>query len=249
MRSLNSRLLRLLTRSISGLPTGGWLKAREAGTNLPFQKCGLVSTIQHTVETNDITLADTTTPQGGEYDSVSRVTSVGLSVNFRELYTWVLGALVWGDTTSVPSTTITDETHLAGVDGTIALAQMPLTIASVAAGTGSTTFKEDDDWVMTGSGIEPVPGGALEPFEQVPGQPDTRTALAAYAESALRQMRTVRYHRALRAMERVLPEDITRANAICAEISEACTSSLRDFLEREMRAGTPDGRGSGRGRR
>lgn len=141
---------------------GGWLKAREAGTNLPFQKCGLVSTIQHTVETNDITLADTTTPQGGEYDSVSRVTSVGLSVNFRELYTWVLGALVWGDTTSVPSTTITDETHLAGVDGTIALAQMPLTIASVAAGTGSTTFKEDDDWVMTGSGIEPVPGGALE---------------------------------------------------------------------------------------
>ena len=33
--------------------------------------------------------------------------------------------------TSVPSTTITDETHLAGVDGTIALAQMPLTIASV----------------------------------------------------------------------------------------------------------------------
>ena len=86
----------------------------------------------------------------------------------------------------------------------------------------------------------------LEPFEQVPGQPDTRTALAAYAESALRQMRTVRYHRALRAMERVLPEDITRANAICAEISQECSSSLRDFLVREMKAGRlkcPSGRG------
>ena len=77
----------------------------------------------------------------------------------------------------------------------------------------------------------------LEPFAQVPGQPDTRTALAAYAESALRQMRTVRYHRALRAMERVLPEEITRANAICAEISQECSSSLRDFLVREMKAG------------
>ena len=141
---------------------GGWLKAREAGTSVPFQKCGLVSTIQHTVETNEISLPDTTTPQGGEYDSVARVTSVGLSVNFRELYTWVLAALVWGDATSVPSRTITDETKQATVDGTIALDQMPLAITSVAAATGSATFRQDDDWVMTGSGLEPVPGGALE---------------------------------------------------------------------------------------
>lgn len=77
----------------------------------------------------------------------------------------------------------------------------------------------------------------LEPFQQVPGQSDTRTALAAYAEYALRQMHNARYHRALRAMERVLPDDITRANAICAEISQECSSSLRDFLVREMKAG------------
>lgn len=141
---------------------GGLMKVREAGTSVPFLRAGLVSTIQHTVETNEISLADTTTPQGGEYDSVSRITGVGLSVNFRELYTWVLAALVWGDATSVPSKTITDETKTAAVDGTTVLDQMPLAITSVAAATGSTTFKQDDDWVMTGSGLEPVPGGALE---------------------------------------------------------------------------------------
>ena len=74
---------------------GGWLKAREAGSNAPFKKVGLVSTIQQTIETNDITLNDTTTPQGGEYDAVSRITGMSLAINFRELYTWVLAALVW----------------------------------------------------------------------------------------------------------------------------------------------------------
>jgi len=54
-------------------------------------------------------------------------------------------------------------------------------------------------------------------------------------------MRTARYQRAIRAVGRVLPDDKTLANAICAEISEACTSSLRDFLEREMRAGRLEG--------
>lgn len=141
---------------------GGHLKARISGTSVPFQKCGLVSVIQHTTETNSLTLADTTSPQGGEYDALDRVTSVGLSINFREIFTWVWAALLWGDVTSVPSTAKTDELHIAEVDGTIALNEMPLTITSVTNEAGLTTFDEFDDWVMTGSGLEPVPGGALE---------------------------------------------------------------------------------------
>lgn len=141
---------------------GGHLKMREAGSGLPFQKVGLVSTIQHTTETNSLSLPDTTTPQGGEYDSLDRVTSVGLSINFREIYTWVFAALVWGSATSVPATTITGEKHIAEVDGTIALDAMPLTIAGVSNEAGDVDFDEFDDWNMTGSGIEVVAGGALE---------------------------------------------------------------------------------------
>lgn len=143
---------------------GGHLKMRKSGSGAAFKKCGLVSTIQTTIETNNLTLTDTTTPQGGEYDSVDRITSVGLSINFREFYTAVLAGILWADASTVPSTTHTDEEHIAGVDGTIALDEMPLEITAVVASTGAPAaeFDEDDDWVMTGSGLEVVPGGALE---------------------------------------------------------------------------------------
>lgn len=141
---------------------GGHLKAREYGSGLPFQKVGLVSTIQHATETNSLTLNDTTTPQGGEYDSLDRVTGVSLTINFREIYSWVWAALVWGDVTNVAAATHTGEIKRAGVDGTIALDHMPLTITGVSNEAGDTDFDEDDDWIMTGSGIQVVAGGALE---------------------------------------------------------------------------------------
>lgn len=141
---------------------GGHLKAREYGSGLPFQKVGLVSTIQHATETNSLTLNDTTTPQGGEYDSLDRVTGVTLNINFREIFSWVFAALVWGDVTNVAAATHTGEIKRAGVDGTIALDHMPLTISGVSNEAGDTDFDEDDDWIMTGSGIQVVAGGALE---------------------------------------------------------------------------------------
>ncbi|MDH0120838.1 hypothetical protein N7325_13550 [Stutzerimonas stutzeri] len=156
---------------------GGHLKMRRSGSGLPFQKCGLVSTIQTTIETNNLTLGDTTTPQGGEYDSVDRITGVGLSINFREFFTPVLAGILWGDVTTVPSATHTDEQHVAAVDGTIALDQMPLEIDGVTnvvdGAPGTVTFEEFDDWVMTGSGIEVVAGGALEQaiLAAAPGTP------------------------------------------------------------------------------
>ncbi|ETV02801.1 TPA: hypothetical protein NID03_001991 [Pseudomonas aeruginosa] len=140
---------------------GGWLKAREAGTGGAFQKVGLVSTLQQTIETNEITLPDTTTPQGGEYDAVSRITSVGLSINFRELYTAMLAALMWGDATRVPSATHTDEAHTVVPGGTLALDFMPLEITSVTSEDGTTTYAEFDDWNMTGSGLEFLEGGKI----------------------------------------------------------------------------------------
>ncbi len=138
---------------------GGPFKIRESGATAPFQFAGLVSTIQQTIETNEITLPDTATPQGGEYDAVSRITSVGLSINFRELKTSILAALVWGDATNVPSATHTDEAHTAVPGGTIALDFMPLEITSVKSDDGTTTYEEFDDWNMTGAGIEIVEGG------------------------------------------------------------------------------------------
>jgi len=156
---------------------GGHLKMRVAGSGLPFQKCGLVSSIQTTIETNNLTLSDTTTPQGGEYDSVDRITSVGLAINFREFFTPILAGILWGDVSTVPAATHTDEQHVAAVDGTIALDNMPLEIDGVTnvvdGAPGTEVFEEFDDWVMTGSGIEVVAGGALETaiMAAAPGTP------------------------------------------------------------------------------
>ncbi|MCY1307756.1 hypothetical protein D9M70_577100 [compost metagenome] len=50
---------------------------------------------------------------------------------------------------------------------------MPLNISSVSSEDGTTSFDEFDDWVMTGSGIEVVSGGALEAaiLAEAPGTP------------------------------------------------------------------------------
>lgn len=141
---------------------GGQVKMRKYGVGGPFRPVGLVSTLTQAIETNDITLADTTTPQGGEYDSISRISSMSLTMNWREFYSSNLAAIYWGTVDRVPATTVTDEPHTASKGGTILLDKMPLTITSVklAAG-GATAYDDGDDWQMTGSGIEILEAGAI----------------------------------------------------------------------------------------
>ena len=150
-----------MAREIETFIVGGLVKMRPYGAGGPFTPVGLVSTLAQAIEKTDITLADTTTPQGGEYDAVSRITSMGLTMNWRELYTSNLAAMYWGDVTKVPASTVTDETHTATKGGTILLDKMPLTITSVTAVTGSTTFTEGDDFQMTGAGIEILEAGDI----------------------------------------------------------------------------------------
>lgn len=151
-----------MPREIETFVVGGVVKMRKYGVGGAFTPVGLVSTLQQAIEKSDIDLADTTTPQGGVYDSVSRITSMALTMNWRELYTSNLAAMYWGDVSRVPAATVTDEAHIAKKGGTILLAKMPLTITSVMPATGSAPFVEGDDYQMTGSGIEVLEAGAIE---------------------------------------------------------------------------------------
>lgn len=150
-----------MAREIETFVVGGLVKMRPYGVGGAFTPVGLVSTLQQAIEKTDITLADTTTPQGGEYDALSRITSMSLTMNWRELYTANLAAMYWGDVTKVPATTVTDETHVATKGGTILLDKMPLTITSVTSAVGSTAYAEGDDYQMTGSGIEILEAGTI----------------------------------------------------------------------------------------
>lgn len=141
---------------------GAIVKMRPANTGIPFRDVGLVSTVQQATETNDITLPNTRTPEGGNYDKLTRINAMTLSLNFREFNSENIAANLWADISAVPSAPVTGEPHIAQVGKTCALDKMPLTITSVVdAATGLVEFEEDEDFRMTGSGIEVLEGSAL----------------------------------------------------------------------------------------
>jgi hypothetical protein len=151
-----------MAREIETFVVGGLVKMRKYGVGGAFLPVGLVSTLVQAIEKTDLTLADTTTPQGGEYDSISRITSMGLTMNWRELYTENLGLMYWGDVTRIPSTTVTDEPHTATKGGTIKLDKMPLSITSVTLSpAGGAALVDGDDYQLTGSGIEILSAGSI----------------------------------------------------------------------------------------
>ena len=151
---------------------GGTVKMRKAGSGLPFTPVGLCSTVQQTHETNDLTLPDATNPMGGTYDKLEKVTRMGIQLNMREIFARNLAIQLYGTVYDVPSTTVTEETHVVEVGGTCMLAKMPLTIDEVVdSATGAVTYVEDVDYKITGAGFEVLAGG------------DLATAIAAAAVS------------------------------------------------------------------
>jgi hypothetical protein len=151
-----------MARKVETVIMGGIVKIRPAGTGQPFRDAGLVSTVQQATETTDIVLANTRTPEGGNFDKKTRITALTLSMNFREFNTENIAANLWADVAAVPSAAVTGEARHAEVGKTCVLDKMPLTITSVVdAATGLVEFEEDEDYRMTGSGIEPLEGSAL----------------------------------------------------------------------------------------
>lgn len=151
-----------MARKVETVIMGGIVKIRPAGTGQPFRDAGLVSTVQQATETTDIVLANTRTPEGGNFDKKTRITALTLAMNFREFNTENIAANLWADVTAVPSAAVTGEERHAEVGKTCVLDKMPLTITSVVdAATGLVVFEEDEDFRMTGSGIEPLEGSSL----------------------------------------------------------------------------------------
>lgn len=151
-----------MVRKVETVILGGIIKIRPAGTGQPFRDAGLVSTVQQATETTDIVLANTRTPEGGNFDKKTRINAITLAMNFREFNTENIAVNLWADVTAVPGAAVTGEMRHAEVGKTCVLDKMPLTITSVVDGaTGLVVFEEDEDFRMTGSGIEPLEGSTL----------------------------------------------------------------------------------------
>lgn len=151
-----------MARIVETFIVGGRPLMRRAGTGEPFRDVGLVSSYQQAHQTTDITLPNTRTPSGGTFDKVTRITGMTLAINFREFNSGNLAALLWADVNAVPSTAVSDETHIALLDREIVLDRMPKTITSVTdTQVTPVTYVEDTDFRLTNSGIEVLPGSAL----------------------------------------------------------------------------------------
>lgn len=133
---------------------GGRFKLGKPGGRMPTDFIGLVSTAQETIEQTEIRLPDTTTPQGGTYDSFARVDRMFLTLNLREIISGNLARGLYATINEVPSAQVTAEAVLLGAGQTTALEKMPLEISRVEF--DSVEYDEDIDWRMTGAGIEVI---------------------------------------------------------------------------------------------
>ncbi|MCY1343892.1 hypothetical protein D9M68_251810 [compost metagenome] len=152
-----------MPRIVETFVVGGIMKMRKAGTGVPFEDVGLVSTYQQAHETNNLRVENTRTPLGGTFDKLDKVTAMNLAIFFREFNSLNLANLLWADIRDVPSAAVEDEVAIVQAGKTTMLAKMPLEITSVVDdATGLVEFDEDIDFKMTGAGIEVLEGSALD---------------------------------------------------------------------------------------
>jgi hypothetical protein len=154
---------------------GGRFKLGKAGGRAPTDFIGLVSTAQEQIEQTEIRLPDTTTPQGGTYDTFARVDRFFLTLALREINSRNLANALYADIAEVPSTAVVAEQVVLGAGKTTALALMPLEITKVEI--DSTEYDEDIDWRITGAGIEVIEGSALADY--IAAQLGTKSASSA----------------------------------------------------------------------
>ena len=138
---------------------GGRFKIGKPGGRMPTDFIGLVSTATEQIEQAEIRLPDTTTPQGGTYDSFARVDRFFLTLSLREIMSGNLARGLYGTINEVPSAPVAGEEVVLGIGQTTALDKMPLEITKLAF--AGAEYDEDVDWRMTGAGIEVFEGSDL----------------------------------------------------------------------------------------
>lgn len=155
-------------------PRGAFLgsgKLYLAPYNTPGQLefIGNVSSLEYQPETQDIELADHTTPGGGLDASVTRITAVGISFDARHLNLGNMSRAVFGTVNKAVAGNVTKETHQAYPGALIALAHIGATSHVVkTTGAGSVTLVKDTDYSITATGnILILEGGEISAATEV----------------------------------------------------------------------------------
>ena len=141
----------------------GRVYMEEIGSGTGLIDVGNVSELTVTPQEDVRELLDYTSPGGGTYNEVRRVSRVEMSMTMREYSPENIARVLRGASTSVPGSTVTDESHTAYPGAFIATEYPPDTISAVTDASGTTTFTEGQDYEVRPGGIFVLPSGSITP--------------------------------------------------------------------------------------
>lgn len=128
---------------------------------------GNVSALSLAIEQDEITLGNYRTGGGGNYNSLPRISSVGVSMTLHDYNAANLAAALFGTASSVTSAVVTDESIAAPADLTEdTLVETTFVIDTsvapvVTSDPAGTTYVEDTDYTVTTAGIIILASGSI----------------------------------------------------------------------------------------
>ncbi len=106
-------------------------------------------------------LLDYTSPGGGTYNEVRRISSVEMSMTIREFSPENIARILRGNASSTVAGTITGEVHTANPGAFIPTQYPPVVVSAVTNSAGSTTYVQGTDYDVVPGGIVVTPGGGI----------------------------------------------------------------------------------------
>lgn len=156
------------------------------GGTAPLLFVGNCSQLDLAPEENEQSIQDFTALGGGKYDSVRRISGVGLTITQWDLSAANLARALRGTASSLAGAAIVDEEHQVLVGGLVELTRIPdPTVAMTVNGTGGApTYVAGEDYERTPSGLVILEGGTLTDADPIEV---SYTALATDVVEALTQ--------------------------------------------------------------
>lgn len=141
----------------------GKVYLKRHGSTDPMLFVGNVSQLDLAPEEDEQSVRDYTQGGGGKYDSVRRVSAVGMTMTQWDLSGVNLARALRGTTSTLATAPIADEAVVGYLGGLVELARLPdPTVAMTVTNTGGvTTYVEGDDYERTAGGIVVLEAGDI----------------------------------------------------------------------------------------
>lgn len=149
----------------------GKIKMREVGSAAPLIFIGNVSALTFGATLDTKELKNYTSPGGGTYAKVDRVSAVSVTLTVHDLDGPNLARASGGAASTQVAGTVTGEQVVAYKGGTTPLARAPATITSVTPVGGGTAYAAGTDYILTPGGIE-IPSTSTIPEPSGPTAPN-----------------------------------------------------------------------------